>query len=441
LLKKGKEREARMKKVLFVQSEHTFAKLSQNLEFADILSENGYEVVFAVSKRGSKFLANNSRYRCEIIPQLWERQPKTFFFTAWFEDKQYIESVFRRELDLMRREKPDLVISNMSFTARLSCREIGIPLISILPPIQSPSKMVLSTIYNRESFEPEVREKILAITDQWETAWWQNLAVPFADLLEQCKHEPITDLRSLLVGDFQLVHSAPEYDKVGKGSYSYAYTGPLTWRGWKNPETLVKNLNNVVLCTFGTKVKPELNLVKKTIEAVQHLKDDYFVIHIGAATELQRQYSHIKNVLFIDSYNPEILLPACKAVFCHSGYSMVLLCLKYGVPLLTVPFQLEEGYHTKKLEQIGAGLCLTSIPKTGQLLKSKMNEDIFMSSVEQLTSEKIYNGLSKVISNHKYRQAAQIFSEHIKNMPGCKIILRVVESQPWLPNKLNEVDI
>jgi len=429
-----------MKKVLFVQSDNTLAKLSHNLGFADALVKAGYDVIFGVSKRGSEFLSKNSLYRYQIIPQLWELSPESHFIDKWFQDKQYIRNVFESEYRFISRERPDVVISNVSYTAKLSCRKAGIPLISVIPPIQSPGKKILPILYNTQSLTPEVKEKVISHTNKWEDAWWREHARPFDDLAKYCGLAPMDDVRTLLLGDFQLIHSVVEYDKVSNECYPYKYTGPLIWGRWENSGDKLNNFKNMILCTFGTKLKTEMDLIHKTVAAVQKLKDDNFVIHAEAADNLRRQYSHIKNVSFVKSYSPEKLLPVCRAVFCQSGYGIVLLCFKYRVPMLTVPFQLEQRYHTNKLEQLGAGFSLTAVPKIDRLFNNKNSVDVFMNMVEQLTVDKIYDGLYEVIYNDKYRQGVARVSPHFKNTLGCQGITALLERQPWLnSSELHEV--
>ncbi len=420
-----------MKKVLFVQSEHTLAKLCHNMGFADILSRNGFDVAFAVSKHGSKFLASNSRYRYKIVPQLWEKRPESHFINRWFQDPQHIETVFDAELALIRKEKPDVVVNNVSYTAKLACKMTGVSMISVIPPLLSSSKRMFRKLYYKKSLTPEVKQKLNSVTDQWEANWWGSWVDPFSKLLKRCKCKPINDIRSLLLGDFQLIHSVPEYDKVNVESDKYEYTGPLVWQGWKHNGSAIKNLHNTVLCSFGTKKKQELGIIHKTIGAIQKLKEVFFVVHAENAVSLQKQYSHFKNVLFVDSYNAEKLLPVCRAVFCQGGYSLVLLCMKFGIPILAAPFQMEQMYHAKKLEQKGVGICLTSMPKIEELSKHNMGGNIFMERISLLDTKTIYDGLHQIIYNNKYRQAAVDMSKHIKNSAGCASILKILNSRSW----------
>lgn len=418
-----------MKKIMFFQSEHTLAKLSQNMAFADCISKNGYDVIFACSKRGSTFISENSKYRFEVVPQCWELQADSNFINTWFQDEEYITNVFTKEYNAICKEKPDLVVSNVSYTTMLACRKAGIPIISVIPPLQMPSNKMFHSLFYKKSLPAEVTAKITDKINSWENGWWNNLATPFTSLLKKCGHAPINDVRSLLVGDYQMIYSLPEYDTVSTANNSYMYTGPLLWQGWKADDN--DNINGIILCTFGTKMIQEMDLVHKTVEAIRKFPNEFFVVHAKDTSVLEKQYSDIKNLKFIESYNPEKILPRCKAVFCQGGYSLMLLCFKQGIPVLTIPFQLEQMYHAKKMEQKGTGLCLSSMPKIKDLIDNDIGGDVFLTRNANITSEIISEGLDEIINTATYRNTAAEIALDIKKTFGCNSLLNVLESWSW----------
>ena len=96
------------------------------------LRKRGYNTIFAAGKNVSQIIKNEG-FPCRVIPELSAKEnlKKAKKITPNFYSTPLIKTFIHSELDIYKKEKPDLIISDMRITARISSKIAKIPHVTI----------------------------------------------------------------------------------------------------------------------------------------------------------------------------------------------------------------------------------------------------------------------------------------------------------------------
>ena len=126
-----------LRKIVFAPLSNTYSHISDCLAVADDLVNRECQVHFLVSRDKQDFIASRG-YLTTPTLELWERSGK-YEVMSWFDDPLWFRKVAIDELEALKYLHPDLVVGSYRYTTSITCRQLGIPYISIIGPNMSPA--------------------------------------------------------------------------------------------------------------------------------------------------------------------------------------------------------------------------------------------------------------------------------------------------------------
>ncbi len=161
----------------------------------------------------------------------------------------------------------------------------------------------------------------------------------------------------------------------------------------------------VVYVTLGTIWNTDMDVFRLLIDALrEHVN---LVVTTGRQNDPALLGVQPKNVI-IRSYIPQDeLLPWCDAMVAHGGSGTVLGALAHGVPLLVIPQGADQWSNAAHVVSAGAGR---------RLLR------------DELTMRAVHEGVTALLGDPSYRQAALSIKAEIAAMPPASEALLAFEA-------------
>ncbi|MEU5884530.1 activator-dependent family glycosyltransferase [Spirillospora sp. NPDC047279] len=244
--------------------------------------------------------------------------------------------------------KPDLVIwDTLTFAGSVAARACGAAHARFLFGLDDVARMRASFLKVLRTRPPELRDDPLAEWLEWTAG---RFGVDFDEELVtgQWTIDPIPTWMRLPVPD---VHYVP---------VRYVpYNGKALMPDWLHEQP--KRRRVAVSLGLGTREvlrRPGEIVLEDLFEAVADL--DVEVVATLDASQLESVKNVPENVRTVDFVPLNALLPTCSAIITHGGSGTVSTALENGVPQLIVPAKIWDAKErARKLEERGAGLCLT----------------------------------------------------------------------------------
>lgn len=239
-------------------------------------------------------------------------------------------------IEILKKEKPDVIIGDTNLIIGTAARVLGIPIVQLV----------------RKGFHPNDPELI----------WWQTSTAgidppPVTDLFNSVLNyfnlESIQKTEDLLTGDLYLIPSLPELEPLSNADKTF-YIGPLINDSYINDQSnsFRRTSNPLVYITIGAGAgtvgskefyKTVISaFAKKDIDVVVSTTDKYF------SEKLNHLASNIRIYPWVNSR--EILSQADVLIF-HGGYGTMMESLTAAVPSIVIPFHTEQESNGRRLKQ------------------------------------------------------------------------------------------
>lgn len=222
------------------------------------------------------------------------------------------------------------------------------------------------------------------------------------------------DLKNTLINkeDLNIVYSSKYLQPNSEGiDESYKYVGPSISTNEENIDLdsfIDKPTDKkLVYISLGTVLNNNVGFYRKCIEAFAK-KDFVVIMSIGESINI-KELGEIPDNFIVKNYWPQLrVLQLADMFISHAGMNSVHEALYYGVPLILVPQQVEQMMIGKRVEELGAGICLN------KRIKKNMLKD----SVDKVFNNKSFSENAAIISKTLrdaggYKAAADIICENI----------------------------
>jgi UDP:flavonoid glycosyltransferase YjiC (YdhE family) len=147
----------------------------------------------------------------------------------------------------------------------------------------------------------------------------------------------------------------PEFTPVRGLPPDVRFVGPITWRaGLPAPSCLeaFRRCTTRVYLTLGSGGLPACGALLKDLG-----RDGIAVLMAAGELLPQCQDLSATGVLFVEKYlDGDRMLPHCHLMVCHGGNGSIYQALRHGVPIVAMPWHMEQEYNARRVEQIGVGL-------------------------------------------------------------------------------------
>ncbi len=197
------------------------------------------------------------------------------------------------------------------------------------------------------------------------------------------------------IEDLNVVFTSLEFQPDGaKLGDKFKFIGPSIYDRKDAVEFSFERIKGkkLVYISLGTIVNERLGFYKECIKAFS--KSDYNIL-IAVGNKLNKNnLGQTPANIIIENYVPQIEVLKCANLFIsHGGMNSVSEALFFGVPLLIIPQQSEQVMVGKRVEELGAGICITE--------KRITSGDLFKTSIYIMGNSLFYESARKIGASFK----------------------------------------
>lgn len=402
---KGNDRRAIRRRILFIAESVTLAHIARTVALARTLNPRRYDVHLACDRR---YLSVFGRlpFPVHSIHSISSAQFHRRLIEA---DPLYTEEELRgyvkEDLRLLARLGPDVVVGDFRLSLSASARVVGIPYLSIANAYWSP--------YARPRFVvPDVE-----IVDRFGVRLGQglfNLLRPIvfahhATALNRIRRDyglPAIryDLSSSFTdGDKTLYADLPELVPTFKRPSHHHYLGPILWSYDSAPDWWddVPKDRPLAYVSLGSSGKGEL--LPGVLTMLARLGVNAMVSTAGHPTP-----ASVPGQVWVGEYLPGLeAARRANIVICNGGSATVYQALAAGVPVIGLPYNLDQYLMMDYVQEFGVGEYVRS---------------------GQASIDAMERAATTILSDVSYERKAQSLKESVQAHRCDKRFLQIVES-------------
>ena len=345
---------AARKKVLLVSESVTLAQIVRLVELGRALDPARYEVVFA-SGRFPDIVFDGIPWRQVPIWTLSDKQvTRALASGRRLHSKRTLARYVREELELLEREKPDLVVGDFRLSLTISAPVSGVPFASFINAYWSP--------YARRDAFPLPDHPIVRLLGEDMAAKYfpralpavfRHFAAPVNALRRRYGLAPVGGLLEALThGDWTLYPDVAELTPTENLPASHRYLGPVIWSPRMPLPSWWDDLDPskpTVYVTLGSSGK--IALLPRVVEALSGQG-----VNVLLATAGRVQRDDWPAGFFVADYLPgDVAAARSDLVLCNGGSATVYQALNEGVPVLGLPWNLDHYLTMSAVLHAGAG--------------------------------------------------------------------------------------
>ncbi len=379
LIQKRIEKRSGKPKILFIGEAVSLAHVGHPALLARWTQESAYEIAFACGTKFSQVATGQGLSPLAldtISPDLFYSRLRTgHFFYSQSELEHYIE----QDRALIRREKPDLVVSDFRLSLPISTRLEGVRLLTLQQAHWSPVS---------EARFPAPADGPLGLLPRPLRSFLFNALRPaalrlFAAPLDNVRHRyglpKRRDFRrNYTDGDYCAYLDLPELAPLPRPPRGHFLLGPLFWTP---PCADASAQTESRKHTSSLKTDPALAYVSmgssgdaRVLPNVLRvlIKAGYSAVVSGSRQKLDAVDP--RKVRYVGMVNPSSYLSRATLTVCHGGAGTVYQSLAAGVPVLSLPSNPDQEMMARAAERAGAGVCLPAESATATRLNSSLKQ-------------------------------------------------------------------
>jgi UDP:flavonoid glycosyltransferase YjiC (YdhE family) len=403
-----------------------YGHISRCLALADELVERGWQAAFAlggqhVGRVQQKGYPVYRLSRPNIPRQSVQKTPAYIVFSNFnyqlprdgLTSPGIVRACIKEQLGIVRKFKPDILVSDSWPLAGALSHLTGIPVVQIV----------------RTATHPAAPQLI----------WWQaapaELQPPdprpvINPVYESLRMEPVSRGEDLLKGDRYLVPSLPCLDPLPDGLPETYYTGPLvqnTGLSEDPPEWLARQRTDcpTVYITLGGGADPVggPDFYRLIFEALGELPVQV-IASTGAKFTPEELPSAPANFTVVAWAPGRLVIPRSDLIVYPGGYGTTMELVQAGVPGLVIPFHTEQESNGRRLEAQGAARVLLPVKGEPVSLKRTWRGGSFSVLVypqSDLNPAELGSAVMEMLREPGYRQNIGRLRQELKHKNGAGI--------------------
>ncbi|MBX7255072.1 MAG: hypothetical protein K1Y02_01830 [Candidatus Hydrogenedentes bacterium] len=396
-------------KVMFIPLSYVLAHTVRPIEIAKVLRARGHEVFFvgvdASTPRSKMSLVRQADFRHVVAPEpnhpyVWDR----FIKHGWFKtsiDLTFVSrwaplhEIIESHVEIIRREKPDIVVGDSSVSASTSAYITGIPVACVQ------GAYFLDHINSNPYYRMHLRS-----WDRW------NLEPMRRRVYKRHGVKPVNAMRLLcsipiLSPDLPTLYDpsprCPHYHTVGPILFDHP-APPPEWM-----DELDDGTPNIYVSMGSTGIFD--TFLNRTYEALGKLPYRFLVTTGGQVSKDTMQQAPA-NFRFAEFAHGGDILRHCAAMVYHGGNGTMYQGLAAGVPMVAVPAHLEQELVVR--HAVRHGFCLAA-PKP-----------------RKISGYALAQALKRVVEEPSFRECAQRFGQQVRETNGAERSADAIEQVAWL---------
>ena len=326
------------------------------------------------------------------------------FFAGFYTQEEFVRGTLAAYLDVVRSYAPDMVVDSFDPLMCLAARALRVPLTTVL----------------QGNFHPASRGFL----------WWEDQrpsGLPSsAGIINRVAADhglaAIDRCADLMAGDLSLIVGTPETDPVAADA-EVTYIGAIVFqRGDSALPDWVNDLSGEQPVIWVYSGNPRYAPVATPIDsivviraALEALADaPVQVVLTTGYQDLPEEFGALPKNFRHAAYVPgPLMAERSDLVVFHGGHSSVMTCLEAGTPAVIIPTITERESNARRLASLGAGEVV--MPATGA--DGEKRVDVAEFSIK----------VNRVLSEPKYRQAAQRIAASMRKLGGATAAAERIE--------------
>jgi len=397
-------------RILLFPDANFLAHVSRLLEIAKALRDaHGAEVAFAGA--GPYLgLARDEGFQthpCFTVPRdrtLDLARRALLMDPVWWQ--RVVARSIRSDVEVIERERPDVVVGDMHWSLRASAAQCGVPYVSLVNAAWTNHlDHRLAALDGHLLTRLLGRQLATALFPAFKAAALWFWAFPYKLWRVRTGQRSVSahNLFDVVEGDLTLLADVPEFAPTRDLPPTVRYVGPVLWQPRMAPPAWLAALSArrpTVYVTMGS--SGDRRLFETAVQAFANT--EYQVLMTTGPVGLAAQ--ELPSNVFLAPYAPGAALMA-RADVCvnHGGNGTIYQALAAGVPVVGVPTHADQQVQLQLCERSGAGLCLP---------ESRLGAAALRQAVEAVRADA------------RYRESARALSRAIARHDGARTAARLV---------------
>jgi UDP:flavonoid glycosyltransferase YjiC (YdhE family) len=385
-------------RVLMVPYGHSLGRVGRLLQIARCLRQQGQEVTFAGD---GDHLAFARRDGFPLIPLLeLDRELVASKFnraSISFHTVSSAERFVAQEIALLREVRPDCTVADFRPTLRISTAALGVPYVSV-------TNASYVEYYSERRRAPRTHPLVrmipgraIYLLEPIVPLLNRLYARPYNAVLARYKLPPIRRVERIFAGDLTLLADVPEFAPSAGLPPGYHYVGPLLWEPECQLPAWIEQRDRAQPLVYGTVGGTGgLRLAQAALQAFENAPYQVVMTAGGRAGEVTGAPGKVRLERFLPGRK---VLALSQAMVCHGGIGSIYQGLEAGVPIVGVPFNLEQEWNVDRLVDLGLGLKLEA---------------------GRQTAERLRQAVDTLLSTPDYGDRARGFSRYLEPYPGAE---------------------
>jgi len=342
-----------MKHILFTwELGAGYGHIAHLLPIAEEMQKRGFSPIFAIKDLAR---AENAlgKYNFPILQApAWMAKPvgmppavtfSDILFRSGYFSVDGLTSLLKAWHYIFSLVKPSLIVADHSPTALLAARGTSIPKIVVgssftIPPLTTPLPPLM-----KEGISPKE-------LNFRETTAIENINQALAKL----EKPPIDHLCDIFKVNGTFMFTIPEFDHYGHIRKHGSYIGPAIMQNC-GLDPIWPQYNGKKIFAY---LYPSYKGFKHIIKVLNRLNCASIIYAPGISKREKTLLQTDKIFIYEDIINLNNVIKVCDAAICHSGAGTGSAFLLAGIPVLLLPFHLEQMTIAKLITRTGAGLML-----------------------------------------------------------------------------------
>ena len=396
-----------MAKVIVMPDGNWLSHVSRPLEIAKALRARGHWVLFGASGEYTR-LASEAGF--EVLP-VETLDPEHVLRCSrsgranWWGAAE-LERLVAADREILDRVEPDIVLTDFRLSLPTSCELAGVPLAMVLNAAwtnhyavrtRAPEHLPVTRLFGRrlsDAVAPLLKRWILSAD-----------ARPFRRFRRRLGLAPRGNIWDQWRGDLNLMVDTPQYAPTRNLPPGFHYIGPIPWEPEGQAPGFLRRLDTgkpTVYVTMGSTGNAEF--FGHAIDLVRDGSCNCVITTAGLAqlTDLP------PNVFAIDYAPGSSIMAVADVVICHGGNGTIYQAMAHGVPIIGIPTMHDQEFNLDRVVDLGLGLHLSELRFRPGALRDALNE---------------------VLHNDRYRRAAAVQAEVLRQYDGPRRGAELIEQQ------------
>jgi UDP:flavonoid glycosyltransferase YjiC (YdhE family) len=421
--------------VLFIPFGVGLAHVGRLMVIASEMKARGYNVVFGAGEEVVDLLKSEG-FVVHKLPELPRTHlaKATQLSSAYF-TRQKIASFVEAELALYKKISPDLVVSDLRPSAKLSTKIAKIPYVTVnnanltkyydFKIARFPFPTFFLTVFLPEKVlivieKEKIHQRVLATVGPRiiEIALLKEL-MKFNLILHKYSQRPARSLFSILRGDVSLITDAPFFRPVKELPSDIKVVGPISWQPTMKLPDFTKNIiakqkkgeKIIYVTASGTGDKEIFTKILNYLEDLPYT----IVATTGNAVSLPKNKKFKENI-FVTPFIPGDWIHSVADIsISFGGNSTIYQAMKHGVPQIVLPLHIDQHDNANQLHRLNTAIMLNPF---------------------KLKQETLTKAIEKILSEEDIQKSCDKYSKKLLRLNGAQKSADILEKLLKKPTKI-----